>query len=172
VSGIRIRPYRLDDAQAIWEAVHESMNQLHPWMPWCHPRYSIDEARSWLGVQVQAFQQRTTFEFAITDRAGAYLGGCGLNQIDPLNQRANLGYWVRSSATKRGVATAATELTRDWGFTHTDLVRIEVLVAVSNLASRRVAEKSGAVYEGTLRSRLAVHGTRHDAAMYAFIRSG
>jgi RimJ/RimL family protein N-acetyltransferase len=170
VSGIRIRPYRLDDAQAIFDAVRESMNQLQLWMPWCHPRYSIEEARSWLGVQVQAFQQRTTFEFAITTDEGTYLGGCGLNQIDSLNQRANLGYWVRSSATGKGVATAATEMTRAWGFGHTDLVRIEVLVAVGNIASRRVAEKSGAVYEGTLRSRLTVHGTRHDAAMYAFIR--
>ena len=119
---------------------------------------------------MQAFQQRTAFEFAITTNDGAYLGGCGLNQLDTLNQRANLGYWVRSSATSKGVATAATVLTRDWGFSHTDFVRIEVLVAVGNLSSRRVAEKSGAVYEGTMRQRLTVHGTRHDAAMYAFIR--
>jgi RimJ/RimL family protein N-acetyltransferase len=110
------------------------------------------------------------FEFAITADDGTYLGGCGLNQIDALNQRANLGYWVRSSATSKGVATAATRLMRDWGFANTDLVRLEVLVAVGNLASRRVAEKSGAVYEGTLRSRLMVHGIRHDAAMYAFVR--
>jgi RimJ/RimL family protein N-acetyltransferase len=172
VNGIRIRPYRLDDAQAIWTAVRESLAQLQLWMPWCHAHYSIEEARSWLAVQVPAFHQRTTFEFAITADDGTYLGGCGLNQIDTLNQRANLGYWVRSSAAGRGVATEATRLTRDWGFANTDLVRIEVLVAVGNVASRRVAEKSGAVYEGTLRSRLLVHGTRHDAAMYAFIRSG
>ena len=69
------------------------------------------------------------------------------------------------------MATAATELTRTWGFANTDLARIEILIAVDNVASRRVAEKSGAVYEGTLRSRLLVHGTRHDAAMYAFIRT-
>jgi RimJ/RimL family protein N-acetyltransferase len=170
VSGIRIRPYRLDDAHAIWEAVRESMTELRPWMPWCHPGYAIEESRSWLAGQVQAFQQRTAFEFAITTEDGAYLGGCGLNQIDTLNQRANLGYWVRSSANRKGVATAATVLTRDWGFSHTDFVRIEILVAVSNIPSRRVAEKSGAVYEGTMRQRLMVHGTRHDAAMYAFIR--
>jgi ribosomal-protein-serine acetyltransferase len=171
VSGIRIRPYRLDDAQAIWEAVRESIPELTPWMPWCHKGYSIDETRSWLGVQVPAFQQRTIFEFAITSGDGRYLGGCGLNQIDALNQRANLGYWVRSSAAGKGVATVATKLTRDWGFANTDLVRIEILVAIGNIASRRVAEKSGALYEGTLRSRLTVHGTRHDAAMYSFIRS-
>jgi RimJ/RimL family protein N-acetyltransferase len=171
VSGIRIRPYRLDDAGAIWEAVRESLNELRPWMPWCYPGYSIDDSRSWLAAQVQAFQQRSTFEFAITTDTGAYLGGCGLNQIDALNQRANLGYWVRTSATRHGVGTEATRLTRDWGFAHTDLVRLEVLVAASNVASRRVAEKAGAIYEGMLRSRLLVHGTRHDAAMYAFIRT-
>ena len=170
MSGIRIRPYRLDDAQKIWQAVRESLTELEPWMPWAHPAYSIDESRSWLATQVPAFQQRTTFEFAITTDEGAYLGGCGLNQIDALNRRANLGYWVRSSAARKGVATEATRLTRDWGFAHTDLERLEVLVAVGNIASRRVAEKSGAVYEGTLRSRLVVHGVRHDAAMYAFIR--
>jgi ribosomal-protein-serine acetyltransferase len=171
VNGIHIRPYRLDDAQAIWTAARESLAQLQLWMPWCHANYSIEESRSWLAVQVPAFHQRTTFEFAITTDDGTYLGGCGLNQIDALNQRANLGYWVRSSAAGRGVATAATRLTRDWGFANTDLMRIEVLVAVGNVASRRVAEKSGAVYEGILRSRLLVHGTRHDAAMYAFIRT-
>ena len=139
-------------------------------MPWSHPDYSIEETRSWLAMQVQAFQQRTTFEFAITSASGLYLGGCGLNQVDALNQRANLGYWVRSSAAGQGVATAAVRLVRDWGFAQTDLVRLEVLVAVGNTASRRVAEKSGAVYEGTLRSRLLVHGTRHDAALYAFVK--
>jgi ribosomal-protein-serine acetyltransferase len=172
VNGIRIRPYRLDDARAIWEAARESLTALQPWMPWCHPNYSIDETRAWLAVQIPAFQQRTTFEFAITSDDDTYLGGCGLNQIDALNQRANLGYWVRSSATGKGVATAATALTREWGFANTDLERIEVLIAVGNRASRRVAEKAGAVYEGMLRRRLLVHGTRHDAAMFAFIKSG
>ena len=80
------------------------------------------------------------------------------------------GYWVRSSATGQGVATAAVALVRDWGFAKTNLVRMEVLIAVDNAASRRVADKAGAVYEGTLRRRLLVHGTRHDAAMYTFVR--
>lgn len=140
-------------------------------MPWCHPGYAVEETRSWLAAQVQAFREHTAFEFAITSDEGAYLGACGLNQIDALNQRANLGYWVRSPATGQGIATAAVKLLRDWGFAQTGLVRLEVLIAVGNAASRRVAEKAGAVYEGTLRSRLMVRGTCHDAAMYAFVRS-
>ena len=78
-------------------------------------------------------------------RRWAYLGGCGLNQIDHANGRANLGYWVRSSAVGRGVATAAVQLVRQWGFEQTSLLRLEVVIAVGNLASHRVAEKAGAI---------------------------
>jgi RimJ/RimL family protein N-acetyltransferase len=171
LADIHVRPYALADASDVWEAARESLAELQPWMPWCHPGYSIEESRSWLAAQVPAFHQGTSFEFAIVSADRRYLGGCGLNQIDQANNRANLGYWVRSSATGRGVATAAVQRVRDWGFEHTALVRLEVVIAVGNLASHRVAEKAGAVREGTLRSRLLLHGTPHDATMFSFIRT-
>jgi ribosomal-protein-serine acetyltransferase len=166
----RIRRYRLEDDAVVAEAVRESLNELQPWMPWCHPAYSIDESRSWLQVQVPAFDDGSAFEFAIVSTDGHYLGGCGLNQIDRLNKRANLGYWVRSSATRRGVATAAVRAIRDWAFDHTDLIRLEIVIAAGNLASHGVAEKAGAVREGMLHRRIVLHGTAHDATMFSFTR--
>jgi ribosomal-protein-serine acetyltransferase len=168
---ILIRPYALADASEVWEAARESLAELQLWMPWCHPGYSIEESRSWLEAQVPAFQHGTSFEFAIVSPDGHYLGGCGLNQIDQANNRANLGYWVRSSATGRGIATTAVQRLRHWGFEHTALVRLEVVIAIGNLASHRVAEKAGAVREGTLRGRLLLHGTLHDATMFSFVRT-
>src|SRR5258706_2518020 len=141
---IRIRPYELNDATLVFEAVRESLTELEPWMPWCHPGYSIEESRSWLETQVAAFENRATFEFAVVSAAGHYLGGCGLNQIDTPNHRANLGYWVRSSAARRGVATAAVRLVRDWGFRDAELLRLEIVVAARHGASHRGAEKAGA----------------------------
>ena len=81
---------------------------------------------------------------------------------DQLNKRANLGYWVRSSVARRGVATAEVALPRKWAFRHTDLVRLVLVIAAGNLASQRVAEKAGAECEGTLRQRLWLYGTAHD----------
>ena len=167
---IQIRPYMLGDAFAVWEAARESVTEIQPWMPWCHDEYSVDESREWLAVQVQAFQDGTAFEFAIVGRNGQYLGGCGLNQIDATNKRANLGYWVRSSVARRGVATAAVALLQKWAFRHTDLVRLELVIAAGNLASQRVADKAGAECEGTLRQRLWLYGTGHDARICAFTR--
>lgn len=139
-------------------------------MPWCHPEYSIAESRNWLELQTGAFEQRTAFEFAILGEDGANLGGCGLNHIDAVNQRANLGYWVRTSAAGRGVATSAVRALRDWAFETTDLVHLEIVIAVKNLASQRVAEKAGATREGILHSRLILHATVHDAVMYSLTR--
>jgi ribosomal-protein-serine acetyltransferase len=170
ISNVAIRPYRRDDASEVFAAVRESLAELIPWMPWCHADYCPDETRSWLDMQVSAFQQGTNFEFAVISEDGRFLGGCGLNQIDRANLRANLGYWVRSGAVRRGVATTAVRLLRDWGFRNTDLARFEIVIAAGNEASRRVAQKAGAVREGIARDRLYLHGVFHDADIFSFIR--
>lgn len=152
-------------------AVRESLAELTPWMPWCHAEYSVQEARVWLKAQVQAFNERKWFEFAIVDGERRYLGQCGLNQFDEANRRCNLGYWVRSSAAGRGVATRAVIAARHWAFEHTNLLRIEIVVASGNHASQRVAQKAGAMREGLLRHRLVLHGAPEDAVMFSFIRN-
>ena len=88
----------------------------------------------------------------------------------PLHRFANLGYWVRSSAAGRGVAPAAVRLLADWAFRETDLLRLEIVAAVGNRRSQRVAEKAGAIREGVLRDRLLLHGQPHDVVIYAILR--
>ena len=167
---IRIRPYALTDADTLWAAVRESLTELTPWMPWAHPHYAIHETRTWLDAQVSAFAAGIADQFAIVSGDGAYLGACGLNQLDQQNRRANLGYWVRTSVARRGVASAAVGLLRTWAFRETDLLRLEVLVAAGNVASRRVALRTGATEEGLLQSRLVIHGAVHDAVLYSFVK--
>jgi ribosomal-protein-serine acetyltransferase len=167
---ISLRPYRVEDAPAAYAAAMASMAEVQPFLPWCHPGQTVDAVRAWIEKQIQAFEALQAFEFAILGDDGEFLGGCGLNEVDQANRRANLGYWVRTSATRRGVATAAIrELTR-WAFESTDLIRLEVVVSTRNVASLRAAEKAGAVHEGVLRSRLLLHGIAHDAVLFSFVR--
>jgi len=68
------------------------------------------------------------------------------------------------------VATAAAQLTAKWTFHHTDIVRLEIVVATGNVASQRVAERAGAQREGMLRRRLFVRGEFQDAVMFSMVR--
>jgi RimJ/RimL family protein N-acetyltransferase len=166
----RVRPYRADDAQALYEAARESIGDVFPWLEWCHPDYSMAEAAEWASLQAARASDSAEFVFAVVGPRDEFLGGCGVNQVNRIHRFANLGYWVRSSAAGRGLARAAVRQTAELVFQKTDLVRLEIVCAVENRRSQRVAEAVGAVREGILRSRLLLHGKAVDAVMYSLVR--
>ena len=139
-------------------------------MSWCQLEFALADAERWIGEQPAARAEGHAFEFLILAGDGRLLGCCGINQIDPLHRRANFGYWVRTSATGQGVARRAASQLADWAFAHTDLERLEILVAAGNAASQAVALALGAHREGLLRRRLLIHGTFHDTAVFSLIR--
>lgn len=169
-SDVSIRPYELSDAESLYEAVRESVEEVGAWLAWCHPEYSIEESRSWIDYCIDSRAEGREFNFAIVDAGDRLLGGCGLNHIQHAHRVANLGYWVRSGAAGRGVATAATVLVAEFAFRRTNLNRLEIFASTGNVGSQRVAERSGARREAVVSSRLYVRGEAHDAVQFAFIR--
>jgi RimJ/RimL family protein N-acetyltransferase len=167
---IILRPYDIKDAEQTFIAAKESIAEVSPWLPWCHTDYTIEESKNWIESCAKTWDEGSAYEFVITDsRDGSYLGGCGLNHIRLTDKVANLGYWVRSSRVKHGIATAATLLLADFGFKKLKFNRIEILAAIENKASQRVAAKAGALREGILRNRLLLHGKIHDAVIFSMI---
>jgi ribosomal-protein-serine acetyltransferase len=168
---VGLRPPTARDLDDVYAAVDESRPELEAWMAWCRPGYGRADTADWLRVAAEGWTKGTDHSFVIVDLAtGAALGTCGLNGIDRLNRWANLGYWVRTSATGRGVATRAATLVADFGFAEVDLARIEILAATGNAPSQHVAARVGAVREGVLRRRLHVNETSHDAVVFSLIR--
>jgi RimJ/RimL family protein N-acetyltransferase len=85
---------------------------------------------------------------------------------------ADRGIWVVGfaclpSARGRGIATQAVGAVTRWAFAELGASRLEWLAGVGNGASRRVAEKAGFRYEGTLRHGITQRGQLHDAWLAA-----
>ena len=96
----------------------------------CHADFSIEESKTWIESQAYAWETGTEYNFAITDSKGNFfIGGCGLNNINHADRVSNLGYWVRSSRTRQGVATTAALLLARFGFRKLKLNRIEITIA-------------------------------------------
>lgn len=167
---IRLRRYCEEDAEPIYQAVLESMGEISPWMPWCHPKYSLNDSIAWSTTRDEAWQKGEEYNFVIlSNEENQPLGICGLNHIDNDNRTANLGYWVRTTRTRKGAATSAVILLARFGFYSLKLNRLEIVVAVDNKPSQRVAQKAGARQEGILRNRLIVRDNEYDAFMYSLI---
>ena len=165
---ISLRPIGPEDTPAVVEAVLESVTEIMPWMTWCTPAYNPVDAHAFLSTLPVRWKQSLQYGFAITDSiTGRFLGGAGLNHINYTTRLANLSYWVRTSASGRGIATRAARLVGEFGVKRLGLLRTEIVVAVENQTSLRVAEKTGAKREGVLRNRLIVRETIYDAVMHS-----
>lgn len=140
---------------ALFEAAQESMNELDPWFRSWHLGMTIGDIEHGVTMSLEGWVAGTAYDFAISeDGSDSVLGVVDLGEIDHLSRTANVGYWVRTSQTRRGVASAAVRLLARIGFEDLDLKRSELLIAVENVPSRRVAEKAGAIEEQVLESGL------------------
>ncbi len=165
-----LRPLRLDDSKQLYGAVHESLDELKPWMSWATDGYSEPTAREYITIARARWEEHTFYAFAIT-RANELLGICILSSIHPLYHFCNLGYWVRTTCRGQGIAGRAAKLTARFAFEHLGLIRVEIVIAAGNQASQRVAEKIGAHYEGMLLNRMVIGQSIYDAHMYSLIPS-
>ncbi len=167
---VRIRRHRRDDVDAVYEAAYESIAEVGRWLPWCHHDYRREETAEWIAGRIAAWDLGEAYEFVIEEvGSGRVLGGVGVNNINPGHRSANLGYWVRTSAAGRGVATAAARLAARFALQEVGLSRVYILADVENLPSQRVAEKAGALREGVLRNALVLRGEPRDAVCYSLI---
>lgn len=154
------------DAQEIVDAVRASLPELRPWMPWAKDDYGLDDADAWIRGDFGDVHRGVLFE-----QDGRVAGVVGINGVDELNRLANLGYWIRSDMAGRGLATLATRWMARRGLREEGLERLEILMAVENEASRRVAEKVGAHYEGIARRRVRVRDVQQDAHVFSLVLS-
>ena len=100
--------------------------------------------------------------------SGELVGGCELR--DAGDRTAKLSYWTGTTFRRRGFATRAIRLITAFAFASMQYQRIEVMVDVDNIPSRRAAEKAGFSHEGVLRSRWDSPDGRRDAAVYSLLQ--
>jgi ribosomal-protein-serine acetyltransferase len=163
-----LQKYSLGDASQLFAAISDSTERVYPWLPWCHPNYTLAETEAWLKTRPQCWHDGKEYGFSIRDRQGTIVGGCGIG-IRSASWFGNLGYWLRTGYTGKGYATEATKLLAQFGTQQLQLQRLEIVVSVHNLPSQQVAARAGAYREGISRNRLLIHDKFHDAVIYSFI---
>jgi RimJ/RimL family protein N-acetyltransferase len=167
----RLVPFDVSFTEALFEAVHESRNELNRFVSWYFPEYSIEDARRWLQSRERERFEGRSYDFAITDaKNGELIGGCGIDRIQTKNCQGNLYYWVRTSQTRKGVATAAAAALALFGLSMLQLIRLEIVVAETNFVGQSIAERIGASREIRLPNRLILEGQILHAYLFSLLK--
>jgi RimJ/RimL family protein N-acetyltransferase len=107
---------------------------------------------------------------AICHANGEAIGVVSLTGIDPVHRHAEMHLFIGpGEARNRGAGTAATLAMLTHAFDDLNLHRVWLTVVASNVAARRVYEKTGFRVEGTIRDGVFKDGRFHDQLLMGLL---
>ena len=153
---LTLRPWGYGDVDALLDAVVASTPELKGFMPWAHVPPTREAEHALVTRFLGDYFGGREHVFGCFGAGGEVLGGAGLHPRAPLNPKSlEVGYWTHSREAGKGVATLATRVLVALAFDRFGCDRFQVMHDEANVGSRRVVEKCGFVYEGTLRKTTA-----------------
>jgi RimJ/RimL family protein N-acetyltransferase len=164
---IILRPWSPIDITPMYEAIRESGPSLKPWIKWYHDGYSEQDAEKFIRLAQKSWG-KVWHSFAIYHINGKLLGSMDLIVSD--SKSGVIGYWVRQSEQRKGVAKAALEMILSYGFNHLKLQEVQFIIAVDNIASRKTAESIGAIESYKIARYIMTETMGHDAIAYKLDR--
>lgn len=107
----------------------------------------------------------------ITDKAGNILGDIIFFRGMRGCEGYEIGYQIYKQENRgKGYLTEALKLFSAYLFELRPINRLEICVFNNNIPSRKVAEKCGYVYEGTMRQAYFARGKYHDLQLFSILR--
>lgn len=150
VDELLLRPWRRDDADAVYRACQDPI--LQHWSSGLSAPFPFAEAAEFVAEAAPAaLAEGTALLLAIVDDdTGEVLGSTDLRAINTRDHTAELGYWSAPWARGRRVTERASRALLGWGFEELGLVRADWRARVGNHASRLTGLRLGFTMMGVL----------------------
>ena len=161
-SAIRLRPLERSDLYFV-HRLDNNANVMRYWFE--EPYETFDELTHLYDEHIRDQRERRFVIEYGSDEGGKRNNIAGLVElveIDHIHRRAEYQIIVAPDHQGKGIATRATELALEYGFSVLNLYKIYLIVDVENAGARHVYEKIGFQAEGTLRHEFFINGQYRD----------
>ena len=163
-----LRPWQLSDAEAIAPAADNPKIAANLRNAFPSP-YTQADAEWFVGDCIAQDETRQLARAIVAE--GRAVGSISvLLQNDVYEKSAELGYWLAEPYWGQGIMTEAVRRICREAFDRFAILRIFAEPFADNLGSRRVLEKAGFSWEGTMRNGVFKQGRVHSYCMYALLR--
>jgi RimJ/RimL family protein N-acetyltransferase len=150
VDELLLRPWRLDDADAVHRACQDPV--LQHWSSGLPAPFPFAAAVQFVTEAAPAaLADGTALLLAIVDDdSGEVLGSTDLRALNTQDHTAELGYWSAPWARGHRVTERASRALLNWGFEKLGLARVDWRATVGNHASRITGLRLGFIMMGVL----------------------
>lgn len=167
IDGLILRPVVADDVEALWRRRNDP--SIAEFQNWALP-YPLEKAQELIDEMVAYDATPPSngwFQMSVDDLAtGNTIGDLALG-LSFDGRCAELGWTIDAAASGRGVATRSAAALSAWLFDTVGVTRVQAMMHPENLASVRVAERLGMVFEGHTRNSYWVGDENSDDWIFA-----
>ena len=165
-----LRKFKISDDEAMlkyWIA-DEKIQSLYS-EPVYTTKAEVDEL---LEKYINSYQKNDYYRWAIIEKnSGECIGQIAYFLVDSKNNFAEIEYCIGSDFQCKGYATEATKAVIQYGFDKINLHKVQICTKTINKPSKRVIEKCGFTYEGTLRDYFYMDGEYVGRLYFSMLKS-
>lgn len=166
---VTLRQSQDSDVEDIFVACQDPLIPAFTTVP---TNYTLDHAIDFVRSDPFSLSERRELRFVIEYGNGAdrkFAGVISLHTINIKNHTAEVGYWIEVNSRGKGIGTTATRMITHQGIREIGFRRIEGLVDVDNVGSRRLLLSAGYAEEGVLKNKVTREdGNQIDMALFGF----
>ena len=136
------------------------------------PAYTtLEDTAALLDKYIKSYDSGYYFRWAVIEKtSGECIGQIAYFLVDRNNHFGEIEYCIGTKSQGKGYATEATKAVIKYGFEKIGFHKIQICVRPSNTPSRKVIEKCGFTYEGTLRDYFFIDGKYEGRMFFSILR--
>lgn len=159
------------DAQEMFWLTDTNRQYLREWLPWLDYTRTVEDTAGFIQMTINQHNNNQGTHYGIWYK-GRLAGTLGVHNLDWINRKTSLGYWLGAQFQGHGLMTQAVVSYMDqlvfgsWG-----MEKLTIQAATENGKSRAIPERLGFQLEGVLRRNEFLYDHFVDHAVYSMLRS-
>jgi ribosomal-protein-serine acetyltransferase len=166
--NLKIQSWLKSDTQELFDLVDANREMLQQWLIWVPLTKSKTDIEEFIDKSQKEYSKKNGMQMGLWDQENL-IGTIGLNNIDLVNNKASIGYWLSSDYQGKGAMAKAVKSLMAYGFDTLNLNKIELKIAKKNSKSKSIAERLGFQKEGLLRQDEYLNNEYYDYIIYSFL---
>lgn len=149
-SKIELEHLKITHAFQVFQAIDQNRDFLSPWLPFIQDTETQEDTEAFIR-SVNSLSSTDRDEVFVIWYNGYMAGLIGYKDIDRINQKIEIGYWLIESMTGKGIVSLSTKTLIDFAFSTMEMNRIEIRCGVGNNKSSAIPKRLGFRLEGVIR---------------------
>ena len=156
-------------APGVFALVEQDRAYLREWLSWVDKTKAEDDIVAFIRASLEGFAANKGFVAGMWWQQ-QFVGVIGTHNVDWVNRRCELGYWVGRSFQGQGIVTDATRAVVTHLLGEMDLHRVSILCATGNDKSAAIPRRLGFTLEGSMRDGGLLNGRFVDLRVFAMLQ--